>query len=424
VHCFPTFAARIKTLTFMANSIQFHSALSAMRSIFIAFMMLLAFQLSANEPVVVETSGNVHTDSAAVMSTEIGDIHAVDHSSEAGLVEGNHSKKFDPGMMIMDHISDTHDWHLFGHLHIPLPVILYTNKGLEVFSSAHFKDSHAHSLVDYHGNNYTYRLVDEEVVIISNGVIDEAASSSIIDLSITKNIVTMFVVFIIMLLVFTSVAKAYRKRPGSAPKGLQSFIEPLIVFVRDDIAKPNIGVKYEKFMPYLLTVFFFIWISNLLGLVPIFPGGANLTGNIAITLTLSVLTFIITNINGNKHYWGHIFAMPGVPKWVLIILTPIEILSLFLRPFVLMIRLFANISAGHIIALAFFSLIFIFGNGGEDVGAGMGVGIVSWAFTVFMTFLELLVAFLQAFVFALLSAVYIGSAVEESHHEEHAEHAH
>jgi F-type H+-transporting ATPase subunit a len=198
----------------------------------------------------------------------------------------------------------------------------------------------------------------------------------------------------------------------------------LIVFVRDDIAKPNIGKKYEKFMPFLLTVFFFIWISNLLGLIPVLPGGANFTGNIAITLTLAVLTFIITSINGNKHYWGHIFAMPGVPAWVLLILTPIEILGVFLRPFVLAIRLFANITAGHIIALAFFSLIFIFGNGGENVGAGVGVGFASWLFTVFMMFLELLVAFLQAFVFALLSAVYFGSAVEEDHHEEHAEHAH
>jgi len=179
-------------------------------------------------------------------------------------------------------------------------------------------------------------------------------------------------------------------------------------------------------MPYLLSVFFFIWIANLLGLVPVLPGGANLTGNIAVTLTLAVITFIITTINGNKHYWGHIFAMPGVPPWVLIILTPIEILGMFLRPFVLMIRLFANISAGHIIALAFFSLIFIFGKGGDSVGAGMGVGVASWLFTVFMMCLELLVAFLQAYVFTLLSAVYFGAAVEEGHHHEehHAEHAH
>jgi F-type H+-transporting ATPase subunit a len=412
----------------MAKCFQFLSTFSPVRSMLFATWMLLAFQVSATEPVLVASSDSSQTSisqSTDEISVEANSV--VEGTEEATLAadhaEGGHGASFDPGKMIMDHISDTHDWHLFGHTHISLPIILYTNKGFELFSSGHFKGD-SHQLVDFKGQHYTYRLVDEEIYIVTNGEIDEAASSSLLDLSITKNIVTLFVVFILMLLVFTSVAKAYKKRPGQAPKGLQSFVEPLIVFVRDDIAKPNIGKKYEKFMPYLLTVFFFIWISNLLGLVPTFPGGANLTGNIAVTLTLAVLTFIITNINGNKHYWGHIFAMPGVPKWVLIILTPIEILSLFLRPFVLMIRLFANISAGHIIALAFFSLIFIFGNGGESVGAGLGVGVVSWAFTVFMMFLELLVAFLQAFVFALLSAVYIGSAVEESHHDDHAEHAH
>lgn len=334
--------------------------------------------------------------------------------------DGGHVKSFDPGHMITEHIADAHDWHLWGHTHVPLPVIVYTDKGVEVFSSSNFRNHESHSLQPYEGKHYTYVLEDEVIHVLNNGEVDH--SVSITDLSITKNIVTIFVVCLLMLYVFISVARAYKKNPGKAPKGLQSFMEPLIIFVRDDIAKPNIGKKYERFMPYLLTVFFFIWIANLLGLVPVLPGGANLTGNIAITLTLAAFTFVITTINGNKHYWGHIFAMPGVPAWVLIILTPIEILGVFLRPFVLMIRLFANITAGHIIALAFFSLIFIFGNGGESVGAGLGVGVASWAFTVFMMFLELLVAFLQAFVFTLLSAVYIGSAVEEAHHDSHGEH--
>jgi F-type H+-transporting ATPase subunit a len=173
-------------------------------------------------------------------------------------------------------------------------------------------------------------------------------------------------------------------------------------------------------MPYLLTVFFFIWINNLLGLIPIMPGGANLTGNVAVTLTLAVITFIITTVNANGHYWRHVFAMPGVPVGVLILLTPIEILGVFLRPFVLMVRLFANITAGHIIALSFFSLIFIFGE--MNTGAGLGFSLFSTAFTVFMMVMELLVAFLQAYVFTLLSAVYFGAAVEEGHHEE--AHAH
>lgn len=365
-------------------------------------------------------SGDLHSHSHAGHSEEHSLNHPADHSTAHS---GNHgSKKFDPGHMITEHIADAHDWHLWGHTHLPLPVIVYTDKGLECFSSSRFRDHHTHELIDYTGKNYTYRLHDEKIYIVgSNGEIDAVATANLYDISITKNVVSIFVVSLLLLFMFISVARSYIRRPGKAPRGLQSFLEPIIVFVRDDIAKPSIGKKYERFMPYLLTVFFFIFFSNLLGLIPVFPGGANLTGNIAVTCVLAVLTFVITTINGNKHYWGHIFAMPGVPKPVLLLLTPIEILGMFLRPFVLMIRLFANITAGHIIMLAFFSLIFIFGNGGDSVGAGMGVGVASWVFTVFMSCLELLVAFLQAFVFTLLSAVYFGAAVEEHHHEPHDE---
>jgi F-type H+-transporting ATPase subunit a len=343
--------------------------------------------------------------------------------SEGQPEEKPHSAAFDPGHMITEHIADAHDWHLWGHTHVPLPVIVYTSSGFECFSSGVFRNHETHAFQDFTGKHHTYRLQDEEIVVVgSNGLVDESLSNSIIDLSITKNVLTIFMVSAILLLVFLSVARAYARKPGQAPKGLQSFLEPIILFIRDDVAKPSIGHKYEKFMPYLLTVFFFIWIANLLGLIPVLPGGANMTGNIAVTLTLAVLTFLITTVNGNKHYWGHIFAMPGVPAWVLFLLTPIEILGVFLRPFVLMIRLFANITAGHIIALAFFSLIFIFGDGGKNVGAGLGVGIASWLFTVFMMALELLVAFLQAYVFTLLSAIYFGAAVEDHHHQSHDAH--
>lgn len=223
-----------------------------------------------------------------------------------------------------------------------------------------------------------------------------------------------------MFFLFLSVAKAYGKRTGQAPKGLQSLMEPLILFVRDDIAKTNIGEKhYKRFLPFLLSVFFFIWLNNLLGLVPVFPGGTNITGNISVTLTLAVLVFIITTLNGTKDYWMHVFAMPGVPKGVLLILTPIEILSIFLKPFVLMVRLFANITAGHIIALSFFSLIFIFGE--MSAAGGYGVSVFTIAFTIFMGALELLVAFLQAYVFTLLTSLYFGAALES--HDDHA-HAH
>lgn len=332
---------------------------------------------------------------------------------------GEHKAKFDAGGMITEHIADAHDWHVLGEgensVSIPLPVILYSKeKGLDVFMSSKFHHGHA----DYDG----YRLQHNHIVAVNeDGTVNEELTAGIWDLSITKNVATIFVVVLIMLWLFTSVAKAYTRKPNQAPSGVQSFVEPIIVFLRDDVAKASIGEgKYERFMPYLLTVFFFIWISNLLGLMPFPPGGANLTGNIAVTASLAIITFLITTFSGNAHYWRHIFAMPGVPAGVLVLLTPIEILGMFLRPFVLMIRLFANITAGHIIALSFFSLIFIFGE--MNTGLGYGVSVISIAFAVFMMFLELLVAFLQAYVFTLLSAVYFGAAVEE--HHDHDEHPH
>ncbi len=337
-------------------------------------------------------------------------------SEEAEHPTEEKAEKFNAGKMIMEHIGDSHDWHIAGEgehaFSIPLPVILYTDKGLEVFSSSKFHHGHEKHV----GKYYTYALDENHVVIVNEGnEVNEEATAKIYDISITKNVATLMFCVVCLLLIFVSVANAYTRNPNKAPSGLQSFVEPLIIFIRDEVAKPSIGAtKYEKFMPYLLTVFFFILFANLLGLVPFAPGGANLTGNIAITMVLALITFVITSINGTKHYWHHIFAMPGVPKPVLLILTPIEILGVFLKPFVLMIRLFANMTAGHIIALSFFAMIFIFGE--MHVGAGYGVSVVSVAFTVFMGLLELLVAFLQAYVFTLLSAMYFGAAIEEPHH--------
>lgn len=342
--------------------------------------------------------------------------HATEAHAEAGQADATHGKeRFNAGKLIMDHIGDEHGWHLFGHTTLPLPVILYdTERGLQVFSSSRFDHGHA----SYNG----YALVDHKVVAVVDAkanmhapfTVDESATANIWDISITKNVLSLFISLAILLFVFINVAKAYTRRAGQAPTGFQNLVEPIILFVRDDVAKSAIGPKYMTFMPYLLTAFFFIFLNNLLGLVPFFPGGANLTGNIAVTLVLALITFIIVTIKGNKHYWHHILAMPGVPGWVLFILTPVEILGMFLKPFVLMIRLFANITAGHIIALSFFSLIFVFGE--TSTGAGLGVGVFSLAFTIFMTMLELLVAFIQAYVFTFLSAMYIGSAVEEPHH--------
>jgi len=347
-------------------------------------------------------------------------VHAMESDSEApDLIaeEVEHGKgKFNAGKLIMDHIGDEHGWHLFGNTTLPLPVILYnTERGVACFSSSNFE--HGHKV--YGG----YMLQEGGVVAVNDpdgtdvhhATVDEAATKATWDISITKNVLSLFISLAILLIIFLNVAKAYTRRAGQAPTGLQNLVEPIILFVRDDVAKSAIGEhKYQKYMPYLLTAFFFIFLNNLMGLVPFFPGGANLTGNIAVTLVLALITFVIVTVNGNKHYWGHILAMPGVPGWVLAILTPVEILGMFLKPFVLMIRLFANITAGHIIALSFFSLIFVFGE--TSAGAGYGVSIMSLAFTVFMTMLELLVAFIQAYVFTFLSAMYIGSAIEEPHH--------
>lgn len=324
-------------------------------------------------------------------------------------------EKFEPTKEIMDHIADSHVWHLWGHTSLPLPVILYTANGLEVFSSGNFH----HGKEDYKGKYHTYRLVNnlqQSVsknilnksikVVGADGNIDEAASDTVIDFSITKNVAAMFIAMVVILLIFTSVASSYKKRAGKSPKGLQSLIEPILIFIRDDIAKPNIGHKYVKFMPYLLTVFFFIWINNILGLIPIFPGGANVTGNIALTFVMAIATMLIVNLNGNKYYWKHIL-LPDVPWWLYPIMIPVELIGIISKPFALMIRLFANITAGHIIVLSLISLIFIFKT--------LAIAPVSVAFVLFMDVLELLVAFLQAFIFTLLTALFIGMAVEEHH---------
>ncbi len=330
--------------------------------------------------------------------------------------EKSHTKKFEPGDFIMDHIGDSYDWHIatFGETHISIPllvIVISKTSGLHVFMSSKFHHGHSayKNFKIAHGDDNSNK---GKVVELING--EEVRPY---DISITKVTLSLFISIAIILWVFLSVAKAYRRREGKAPKGLQSFLEPLILFIRDDIAKPAIGKhKYKKYIPFLLTAFFFIFLNNILGLVPFFPGGANLTGNIAITLVLAIFTFVITTINGNKNYWKHIVNTPGVPWWLKIpipLMPIVEILGIFTKPFVLMVRLFANISAGHIVALGFFSLIFIFGEMSDT--AGYGVSIFSVAFTIFLLILELLVAFIQAYVFTLLSALYFGMATEEHH---------
>ncbi len=339
--------------------------------------------------------------------------HQDTHQEEA---HANEEEGFNTGDFIFDHIKDQYSWHILTykghHISIPLLIIAKTREnGWEVFSSGKLGHGHVHHGLKIPADGaYKNELVEV-------GEEGEVIGPPVIDISITKNVLAIFASGILLVLLFTSIAKAYKRREGKAPKGLQSLLEPLILFIRDDIAKASIGEKhYERFAPYLLSIFFFIFINNILGLVPIFPGGANVTGNITVTMALALFTFIVTTINGNKNYWKHIFNATGVPWWLkapLPLMPFIELIGLFIKPFVLMVRLFANISAGHIVTLGFFSLIFIFGNMNDT--AGYLVSPLSMVFTVFMTFLELLVAFIQAYVFTILSAIYFGMAVEEHH---------
>lgn len=333
-----------------------------------------------------------------------------------GLASTNSAKEedsFDAVNFLFEHIKDSHEWHILTwknkHIVIPLPIILYSkNNGLVIFMSSKLHEMHDGYVI----NNYKYSLKEGKIIEKSeNG--DEFVP---LDLSITKNIVALFFSVAVLLLVFLSVAKTYKRDPLKPPKGLQSFLEPLILFVRNDIARPSIGEKYEKYMPYLLTVFFFIWFNNILGLVPFPPGGANLTGNIAVTGVLALFTFVITNVSGSKTYWKHIFNTPGVPVWLKIppLMPVIELFGIFTKPIVLMIRLFANITAGHLISLGFLSLIFVFAQ--KSLTMGIIISPLSIVFLLFIMMLELLVAFIQAFIFTFLSALYIGMAIEEEHH--------
>ena len=312
-----------------------------------------------------------------------------------GSSESNDKDKLDIGGMIMHHILDDYQYEIMHGIVIPLPIILYTdNEGLIIFSSSNlFDKDHEPIKEGYRGFYYDHGHI---------APIDK--SLSYIDFSITKNVFFLFLNASLMLFVFLFVASKYRNKK-TTPKGIQSLFEPIIIFIRDDIVKPNIGEKYERYLPYMLTLFFFIFFGNVLGL---FPAAANLTGNIAVTMVLALLTFLITNFSGNLNYWKHIFWTPNVPNVMRIIILPIEIIGVFTKPFSLMIRLFVAITAGHIVLLSFIGMTFIFGS--------YFVGVMSSLFAVALNIIELLVAGIQAYVFTMFSSVYIGLAVEEGHH--------
>jgi F-type H+-transporting ATPase subunit a len=344
----------------------------------------------------------------------------VAHKEEAGH-DGAHAEPTDVKTkvqaFIKHHVLDSHEFSFYqddqtgANYGFPLPVILWDN-GLQFFSSSKFE--HGEAVVDSNGNYYKLNHHDGKIYKTdAAGTITEDEKTGFptnvrpLDLSITKTVLSIMIAALLMFVIFTSLARSYTKNNGIA-SGVGRIFEPIVLYVRDEIAIPNIGEKhYKKYMSYLLTIFFFVLFLNIFGLMPF---GINVTGNLTITFSLAILTFLITNLTANKNYWGHIFWMPGVPKVMRLVLAPIELLGVFIKPFSLMIRLYANIFAGHIVLMSIIGLMFIFKSW---LGSSLSFGL-SFALSI----LEILVAFLQAYIFTMLSALYFGSAVEEHHHEE------
>lgn len=325
------------------------------------------------------------------------------------------SEPFKAGDLIMKHVLDAREWHLLSwqgkEVSIPLPVIVYSkHSGWHCFLSSAF----------HHGQQ-PFENLHLEPFGKSTRIAETLPDQSIyhpIDLSITRNVASLWVGASLMLILFLGVARQYRKREGMAPKGLQNAMELLILFIRNEVVIPAMGKeRADKYLPWLLTLFFFILLNNLLGLIPFFPGGANLTGNISVTVALALITFVITNVSGTRHYWQEILWPPTVPlmlKFPAPILPLVELLSVLTKPVVLSIRLFANITAGHIIILSFFTLIFTLGEAGAAYG--LAASPLTLIFTLFLNFLEMLVAFIQAYIFTLFSALYVGMASENPAH--------
>ncbi|MBK7344546.1 MAG: F0F1 ATP synthase subunit A [Saprospiraceae bacterium] len=391
------------------------------------------------------------------------EVETVDHQAgESEHAAPHTAEKYNPSPAVMNHIGDAHEFHIWGQISIPLPCITYEEgQGLSFFSSASFhhgtmayngyvldhgvlrkaigfptregveleaihtdQDGHAHYVHTEEVKDEVGKIAEHKTIHYQGQTYPLESSSKIFaatswtDFSITKNVFTMFLATILLFLIFFGMKRFYANNEGKAPRGLTNFMEPFFEFMRDEVVKPSIGPKWEKYMGLIMSLFFFILVCNLLGLIPFFPGSGNVMGNISVTIVLALITFVVVNFSGNKHYWQHIFWMPNVPVPIKILFIPIELAGLFIKPFTLLIRLFANITAGHTIILSLVSLIFIFGEVGQNVGGASVGAVVAFIFVAFMNLLELLVAVLQAFIFALLSALYIGAAVEEHHHEE------
>ncbi|GIV58125.1 MAG: hypothetical protein KatS3mg042_1038 [Rhodothermaceae bacterium] len=375
-------------------------------------------------PVAVQAQEHAEAPAAEVQAAEADAGAAHDeamhgeaaHAQEAhaGGEEAHGEEALDP----VHHVSDGYYLDFLPFAKVELPRIFLVRwadgtLGLDVFGSTHAALESGHYVAEggEHGGHGSYL----------DAVIVPAEGELVVDLSITRHLVFAWIGALLIMLIFISLARRYQRGIGrdTAPQGrFQNLFETLIVFVRDEIARPNLGDKYGRYLPYLLTVFFFILTCNLLGLVPF---GATATSNLMMTAVLATFTFILTQLGGTKDYWMHILWPPGVPAFVKPILIPVEILGLFTKPFALAIRLFANMTAGHLVILSLIGLIFTFRNL-FGTGAGVGVAPVSVGFALFIYLLELLVAFIQAYIFTMLSALFIGMAVEEHHHEEHGAH--
>lgn len=382
-------------------------------------------------------------------------------SGGGGSKNSKYGEQVEPiSKVIIHHVMDNHDWHLADvgetAIALHLPWIVYNSEhGLQFFMNTHkmqeedphymvynenlyyVKDSHhpvyegpVAGAEEYEKEAGKYLVVKHHYELDHDGekveqeiamVYEKNDAVTVIDFSMTKTALHILIIALLMLWVFTRVAKAYKKRDGMAPKGLQSLIEPLIIFVREDVAKPYLHGKHDKFLPYLLTLFFFIWFANLFGLTPF---SSNIAGNTTVTLMLAMITLVLIIVSSKKDFWMHILWFPGVPLALKPLMFVVELMGFFTKPVALAIRLFANISAGHFMVLSLISLIFILGNNGESIGGAIGIMPLSIAFSLFIFAVELIVAAVQAFVFCLLTAVFIGQAMEthEHHDEEHAHH--
>lgn len=444
--------------------------------LFVVFSFLLLIRVSVFSQEHHAKTDTVASHSHETMQGHEGHDHGTDaQHTEAGHTEAGHHgdthEKFDPASTAIHHISDANVYSIMDKIRIPLPMILYAkDKGLDMFMSSKFhigahEDGHTayNGYVMQHGSvhrvldpsfpaqgevnlgEHPFTLKTEEVngkktdvkyltyqgkeyrldarSTLDGGILG-GGITSFYDFSVTKNVLSMILVSLFLLWAFRKAAKAYEAQPGKAPTGLQGVLEPIFLFIRDEVAIPFIGKdKYMKFLPLLMSIFFFILGLNLFGQIP-FLGSTNVTGNLTVTMILAVIVFLVVNFNGKRDYWQHIFWMPNVPVFVKPLLAVVEIMSLFIKPLTLMLRLAGNISAGHIAILSFIGLIFIFGKSGASIGGGAIGTAMAVPLTLFMMAIELIVAFVQAFVFTILTASYIGAAIEEHHHADHAEGSH